>query len=92
MDGIQPDRGNETVYVVRDALTGRVLAAENVTASETAVLKQLLAPVKALPVRVLGTMSDAQESLRQRVRADVARGAASSLSVSCFTGRFTTSL
>lgn len=65
MDGIQPDRGNETVYVVRDALTGRVLAAENVTASETAVLKQLLAPVKALPVRVLGTVSDAQESLLQ---------------------------
>ena len=65
MDGIQPDRGNETIYVVRDALTGRVLAAENVTASETAVLKQILASVKALPVRVLGTISDAQESLHQ---------------------------
>jgi hypothetical protein len=65
MDGIQPDRGNETIYVVRDALTGRVLAAENVTASETAVLKQILALVKALPVRVLGTISDAQESLLQ---------------------------
>lgn len=65
MDGIQPDRGNETVYVVRDALTGRVLAAENVTASDTAVLTQLLLPLKALPVRILGTLSDAQESLRQ---------------------------
>ncbi len=65
MDGIQPDRGNETVYVVRDALTGRVLAAENVTASETVVLKRILAPVHALPVPVLGTISDAQESLLQ---------------------------
>lgn len=65
MDGIQPDRGNETVYLVRDALTGRVLAAENVTASETAVLKRILAPVKALPVPILGTISDAQESLLQ---------------------------
>jgi hypothetical protein len=65
MDGIQPDKGNETIYLVRDALTGRVLIAENVTASETAVLKELLAPVKALPVRVLGTISDAQESLLQ---------------------------
>ncbi len=27
MDGIQPDKGNETIYLVRDALTGRVLAA-----------------------------------------------------------------
>jgi hypothetical protein len=62
VDGIQPEKGNETVYVVRDALTGRVLSAENVTSSETAVMKALLAPVVALGVKVLGTISDAQES------------------------------
>src|SRR2546425_2995076 len=39
VDGIQPEKGNETVYVVRDALTGRVLAAENVTSSETEVMR-----------------------------------------------------
>ncbi|SRR6266516_6634219 len=59
IDGIQPDKGNETVYIVRDALTGRVLAAENVT---SAVMKQILAPVAELEVSVLGTISDAQES------------------------------
>lgn len=62
VDGIQPEKGNETVYLVRDALTGRVLAAENVTSSETAVIKALLAPVVALEVKVLGTITDAQES------------------------------
>lgn len=62
VDGIQPEKGNETVYIVRDALTGRVLAAENVTSSETAVIKALLAPVVALRVKVLGTITDAQES------------------------------
>jgi hypothetical protein len=62
IDGIQPEKGNETVYVVRDALTGRVLAAENVTSSETAVMKALLAPVVTSGVKVLGTISDAQES------------------------------
>src|SRR2546426_3504836 len=66
VDGIQPEKGNETVYLVRDALTGRVLAAENVTSSETAVMKALLAPVVALEVemkvQVLGTITDAQES------------------------------
>ncbi len=62
VDGIQPEKGNETVYLVRDALTGRVLAAENVTSSETAVMKDLLAPVVGLGVKVLGTISDAQES------------------------------
>src|SRR5258707_9578874 len=62
VDGIQPEKANETVYLVRDALTGRVLAAENVTASETAGMKALLASVVALGVNVLGTISDAQES------------------------------
>lgn len=62
VDGIQPEKGNETVYLVRDALTGRVLAAETVTSSEKEVMKALLAPVVALDVKVLGTISDAQES------------------------------
>ncbi len=62
VDGIQPEKGFDQVYLVRDALTGRVLVAENVTSSETAVMKDLLAPVVALGVRVLGTISDAQES------------------------------
>ncbi len=64
--GIQPEKGHETVYIVRDALTGRVLAAETVTSSERAVMKALLAPVVALEVewkgKVLGTITDAQES------------------------------
>lgn len=63
IDGIQPDIGNETLYLVRDVLTARVLAAENVTNSETAVIKSLLAPVVALGLPVLGAISDAQESL-----------------------------
>jgi hypothetical protein len=62
VDGIQPEKGNETVYVVRDALSGRVLAAEQVSSSETEVMKALLAPVVALDARVLGTITDAQES------------------------------
>jgi hypothetical protein len=60
VDGIQPEKGNETVYVVRDALSGRVLAAEQVNSSETEAMKALLAPVVALGVKVLGTISDAK--------------------------------
>jgi len=73
VDGIQPEKGNETVYVVRDALTGRVLAAEQVTWSETEGMKALLAPVVALgverKVKVLGTITDAQESELKAVEA-----------------------
>ena len=62
IDGIQPDRGNETIYVVRDVLTDRVLVAENVISSSTERMKQLLAPVKALGLPVRGISSDAQDS------------------------------
>jgi hypothetical protein len=62
IDGIQPDVGNETIYLVKDALTGRLLNAENVTESGVSRIKEVLAPVLTLKVTVLGTMSDAQES------------------------------
>jgi hypothetical protein len=45
--GIQPDKGNETIYLVRDVLTGRVLTAENVSSSGKEVMKRVLAPVVA---------------------------------------------
>lgn len=67
IDGIQPDKGNETIYLVRGLLTGQLLAAENVTSTRTEVLEQLLAPVKALDLPVLGVISDAQDSQRQAV-------------------------
>jgi hypothetical protein len=62
IDGIKPDGGNETIYLVRDALTGRLLNAENITESSAERLKQILAPVLELNIPVLGTISDAQES------------------------------
>ena len=62
IDGIKPDVGNETIYLVRDALTGRLLNAENITESGVSRLKEVLAPVLSLKVPVLGTISDAQES------------------------------
>ena len=48
--------------MVRDALTGRLLNAENVRESSVDRLKQVLAAAVALGVPVLGTISDAQES------------------------------
>jgi hypothetical protein len=48
IDGIQPDAGNETIYLIRDVFTGRILTAENTTESTKERLKQILAPVVAL--------------------------------------------
>ena len=59
-DGIQPDKGNETIYLMRDVLTGRILTAENVTESTKERLKEILAPVVALNLPILGVRSSAQ--------------------------------
>jgi hypothetical protein len=67
IDGIQPDKGNETIYLVRDVLTGRLLCADNVSSSETEVMKEVLAPVVKLDLPVLGVISDAQLSERLAV-------------------------
>jgi hypothetical protein len=64
IDGMQPDTGHETISLVRDALTGRVLVAEHVRSSETVARNALVAPVVKLGVKVLGTISDAQERER----------------------------
>jgi hypothetical protein len=69
IDGIQPDKGNETVYLVRDLLTGRLLLAENVRSSDTPTIRALLQPILALDLPVVATISDAQESLLQAVAA-----------------------
>jgi hypothetical protein len=62
IDGIQPDKGNETLYLVRDVLTGRVLNAQNVSSADTQTLKQVLQAVVALELPVIGAISDAQVS------------------------------
>ncbi len=67
IDGIQPDNGNETIYFVRDVLTGRILTAENVTDSTKERLKQVLAPVVALDLPVIGVRSSAQPTEWQAV-------------------------
>lgn len=67
IDGIQPDKGNQTVYLVRDVLTGRILAAENVRLSDTPTITALLQPIHDLGLPVLGAISDAQQSLLQAI-------------------------
>lgn len=85
IDGIKPDQGNETVYVVRDALTGRLLAAENVTDNSVERLKELLMPIVALNIPVLGTISDAQET-EVMALSQSGPGATSNVSIPCVTG------
>ena len=67
IDGMQPDKGNETISLVRDVLTGRILTAENVTESTKERMKQVLAPAVALDLPVIGVRSSAQPTELQAV-------------------------
>jgi hypothetical protein len=70
LDGIQPDKGHETIYLIRDLLTGHLLGAQNLLSSEAAVIQErLLAPIAAWGLPVLGVLTDGQESLLQAVAA-----------------------
>ena len=69
LDGMQPEKGNTGLYIVREVQLRLVLMAENLDDSTYAKLrKQLLEPLKALAkefdLKWQGIISDAQKSIR----------------------------
>src|SRR3954454_11786224 len=67
LDGLQPEQGNEQLWVVREVLSGAVLGAANLQQASAPVLARLLRPLRAAGLPVLGVVSDAQESIRLAV-------------------------
>ena len=67
LDGLQPERGNEQLWVVREVLSGTVLGAANLQQASAAMLVPLLQPIRTAGLPVLGVVSDAQESIRLAV-------------------------
>jgi hypothetical protein len=68
LDGMQPDVGHEVLWVIRDCLSGEPLLARNLLSATEADLAPLLHEVKAaLPVPILGVVSDGQTSIRNAV-------------------------
>jgi len=63
IDGVQPEKGNETLYLLRDTRSGRVLVARNLLSSASAEVAGLIDEVLALKVPILGVISDKQESI-----------------------------
>lgn len=69
LDGLQPEQGNEQLWVVREVLSGTILGAANLQQATADWLGRLLRPIRAADVPVLGVVSDAQESIRLAVAA-----------------------
>jgi hypothetical protein len=67
LDGLQPEQGNEQLWVVREVQSGAILGAANLQQANAPFLVPLLEPIRAAGLRVLGVVSDAQESIRLAV-------------------------
>lgn len=69
IDGLQPDVGQEVLWVLRDHLSGEVLLARSLLSATEDDLVALLNEVKTgLPVPIAGVISDGQLSLRNAVQ------------------------
>ena len=70
LDGLQPEVGHEVLWVIRDCLSGEILLARTMLSSRGQDLEALLREVKeALPVPIVGVVSDGQHSIRNAVAA-----------------------
>lgn len=67
LDGLQPEQGNEQLWVVREVQSGAIVAAANLQQASAPCLAALLQPVRQSGLPVLGVISDAQESIRVAV-------------------------
>lgn len=63
VDALQPEGGQPQLWVVREVLTGTLLAAGWIPRVDEDTIAEFLAPVEALNLPVLATVSDKQRSL-----------------------------
>jgi hypothetical protein len=69
LDGLQPDKGHEVLWVLRDVLSGEVLLARSLLGSTEKELAELLREVQAaLPVPIRGVISDGEQAIRNAVK------------------------
>ena len=68
IDGMQPDVGQEVLWVIRECISGEILLAKTSLSATQFDLGELLKQVKsALQVPIVGVVSDGQRSIRNAV-------------------------
>ena len=66
VDGMEPEQGNEMLFVVREANLDLTLVAETLYGSRADLIsRRLLEPVKALGFRIRAVVSDADKNIRR---------------------------
>ena len=69
MDGVQPEKGNEMLYVIREVFSGTILAARNMKSGAATELQTLIEPIIELGYPIVGIVSDGQISIRKAFEA-----------------------
>ena len=68
LDGIQPAKGNEPLYVLREVLCGKVIASISMKNGSSKELKEALEPYVNTDVPILGFVRDGQRSIRKALK------------------------
>ena len=68
LDGIQPAKGNEPLYVLREVLCGKVIASISMKNGSSKELKEALEPYVNTDVPILGFVRDRQRSIRKALK------------------------
>lgn len=63
MDGLQPEKGHDTLYLIRDTISQTNLLTRALSNSSSENLVELIEEVKGLGVPILGVVTDKQNSL-----------------------------
>ena len=68
LDGMEPEQGNEMLFVVREANLDLTLVAETLYSSRADLIsRHLLEPIQALGFRIRAVISDADKNIRRAV-------------------------
>lgn len=68
LDGVQPEKGNETLWILKEHQTGETLLAKNLQSADRESIASLLREIKALDIPIRGVISDGQRSIRLAVK------------------------
>ena len=63
IDGVQPAKSHETLYLLRDVRSGRVFVAKTRLSSATAEIEPLIEEVRRFELPIVGVISDQQASI-----------------------------
>jgi hypothetical protein len=72
IDGMEPDQGDEMLFIVREANLDLTLVADTLYSSRADLISaRLLTPVKALGFRIRAVISDADKNIRRAVKSSL---------------------